>query len=73
MLAKVREKMVKQTEVMKKSYFTNIIDTSIKERCFIVVDEGANLCPTQGLPKNNGIYYLCVRRCYLKSQESEVV
>ncbi|MGH0945362.1 FtsK/SpoIIIE domain-containing protein [Bacillus mycoides] len=51
MLAKVREKMVKQIEVMKKSYFTNIIDTSIKERCFIVVDEGANLCPTQGLPK----------------------
>ncbi|MBG9580187.1 hypothetical protein ABE42_13475, partial [Bacillus thuringiensis] len=46
MLAKVREKMVKQIEVMKNSYFTNIIDTSIKERCFIIVDEGANLCPT---------------------------
>lgn len=54
MLVKVREKMVKQIEMMKKSYFTNIIDTSIKERCFIIVDEGANLCPTQGLPKNNG-------------------
>ncbi len=51
MLIRVREKMVKQIEMMKKSYFTNIIDTSIKERCFIIVDEGANLCPTQGLPK----------------------
>lgn len=60
MLAKVREKMVKQTEVMKKSYFTNIIDTSIKERCFIVVDEGANLCPTQGLPKKQrDLLFMC--------------
>ncbi|HDR7595013.1 TPA: cell division protein FtsK [Bacillus mycoides] len=60
MLAKVREKMVKQIEVMKKSYFTNIIDTSIKERCFIVVDEGANLCPTQGLPKKQrDLLFMC--------------
>ncbi|MGH0951373.1 FtsK/SpoIIIE domain-containing protein [Bacillus mycoides] len=60
MLAKVREKMVKQIEVMKKSYFTNIIDTSIKERCFIVVDEGANLCPTQGLPKKQrDVLFMC--------------
>lgn len=60
MLAKVREKMVKQIEVMKKSYFTNIIDTSIKERCFIIVDEGANLCPTQGLPKKQrDVLFLC--------------
>ncbi|WP_283747092.1 FtsK/SpoIIIE domain-containing protein [Bacillus cereus] len=51
MLGRVREKMIKQIEMMKKSYFTNIIDTSIRERCFIIVDEGANLCPTQGLPK----------------------
>lgn len=60
MLAKVREKMVKQIEVMKNSYFTNIIDTPIKERCFIIVDEGANLCPTQGLPKKQrDVLFMC--------------
>lgn len=60
MLAKVRERMVKQIEVMKNSYFTNIIDTSIKERCFIIVDEGANLCPTQGLPKKQrDLLFMC--------------
>ncbi|MFJ8119690.1 FtsK/SpoIIIE domain-containing protein [Bacillus mycoides] len=60
MLTKVREKMVKQIEVMKKAYFTNIIDTSIKERCFIIVDEGANLCPTQGLlKKQRDVLFLC--------------
>ncbi|MEH7813651.1 FtsK/SpoIIIE domain-containing protein, partial [Bacillus toyonensis] len=60
MLGRVREKMVKQIEMMKKSYFTNIIDTSIRERCFIIVDEGANLCPTQGLPKKQrDVLFLC--------------
>ncbi|EJR24644.1 MULTISPECIES: FtsK/SpoIIIE domain-containing protein [Bacillus cereus group] len=60
MLIRVREKMVKQIEMMKKSYFTNIIDTSIKDRCFIIVDEGANLWPTQGLPKKQrDVLFLC--------------
>ncbi|MBJ8055775.1 cell division protein FtsK [Bacillus cereus] len=60
MLGRVREKMVKQIEKMKKSYFTNIIDTSIRERSFIIVDEGANLCPTQGLPKKQrDVLFMC--------------
>ncbi|MGG1790113.1 FtsK/SpoIIIE domain-containing protein [Bacillus mycoides] len=60
MLGRVREKMIKQIEMMKKSYFTNIIDTSIGERCFIIVDEGANLCPTQGLPKKQrDVLFMC--------------
>lgn len=60
MLGRVREKMVKQIEMMKTSFFTNIIDTSIRERCFIIVDEGANLCPTQRLPKNQrDVLFLC--------------
>ncbi len=60
MLVRVREKMVNQIEIMKKSYFNNIVDTSIKERCFIIVDEGANLCPTQGLPKKQrDLLYIC--------------
>lgn len=60
MLVRVREMMVKRIEMMKTSYFTNIIDTSIKERHFIIVDEGANLCPTQGLPKKQrDLLFLC--------------
>ncbi|PHF88325.1 cell division protein FtsK, partial [Bacillus toyonensis] len=51
MLNRIREKMVEQVVSMKESYFTNIVDTPIKERYFIIVDESANLCPTQGLPK----------------------
>lgn len=60
MLVRVREKMVKQIEMMKKFYFTNVIDTSIRERCFIIVDEGANLCPTQGLSKKQrDLLFMC--------------
>lgn len=60
MLVRVRKMMVKRIEMMKKSYFTNIVDTSIKERCFIIVDEGANLCPTQGLPKKQrDVLFMC--------------
>ncbi|MCI0768130.1 FtsK/SpoIIIE domain-containing protein [Bacillus sp. TL12] len=60
MLVRVREMMVKRIEMMKTSYFTNIINTSIKERHFIIVDEGANLCPTQGLPKKQrDLLFMC--------------
>ncbi|WP_018768027.1 FtsK/SpoIIIE domain-containing protein [Bacillus sp. 105MF] len=60
MLAKVRKNMLRQIEIMKNSYLTNIIDTSIRERCFIIVDEGANLCPTQGLPKKQrDLLFMC--------------
>ncbi|MBO1582542.1 FtsK/SpoIIIE domain-containing protein [Bacillus sp. XF8] len=60
MLVRVREMMVKRIEMMKTSYFTNIIDTSIKERHFIIVDEGANLCPTQGLSKKQrDLLFMC--------------
>ncbi|HEK9103645.1 TPA: cell division protein FtsK [Bacillus pseudomycoides] len=60
MLVRVREMMVKRIEMMKTSYFTNIINTSIKERHFIIIDEGANLCPTQGLPKKQrDLLFMC--------------
>ncbi|MEI4680214.1 FtsK/SpoIIIE domain-containing protein, partial [Bacillus cereus] len=60
MLHRIREKMVAQVVRMKDSYFTNIVDTPIKERNFIIVDESANLCPTQGLPKQKrAMLYLC--------------
>lgn len=60
MLNHIREKMVEQVVRMKDSYFTNIVDTPIKERYFIIVDESANLCPTQGLPKQKrDMLYMC--------------
>ncbi|OQR53561.1 cell division protein FtsK [Bacillus sp. CDB3] len=60
MLNRIREKMVEQVVRMKESYFTNIVDTPIKERYFIIVDESANLCPTQGLSKQKrDMLYLC--------------
>ncbi|MGX5575034.1 FtsK/SpoIIIE domain-containing protein [Bacillus toyonensis] len=60
MLNRIREKMVEQVVSMKESYFTNIVDTPIKERYFIIVDESANLCPTQGLPKQKrDMLYMC--------------
>ncbi|MED2752099.1 FtsK/SpoIIIE domain-containing protein [Bacillus thuringiensis] len=60
MLNRIREKMVEQVVRMKDSYFTNIVDTPIKERYFIIVDESANLCPTQGLPKQKrDMLYMC--------------
>ncbi|MEC5307286.1 FtsK/SpoIIIE domain-containing protein [Bacillus thuringiensis] len=60
MLNRIREKMVEQVVRMKDSYFTNIVDTPIKERHFIIVDESANLCPTQGLPKpKRDMLYMC--------------
>ncbi|MCI0767264.1 FtsK/SpoIIIE domain-containing protein [Bacillus sp. TL12] len=60
MLNRIREKMVEQVVRMKDSYFTNIVDTPIKDRNFIIVDESANLCPTQGLPKQKkDILYMC--------------
>ncbi|AHA69947.1 prophage LambdaBa02, FtsK/SpoIIIE family protein [Bacillus thuringiensis YBT-1518] len=60
MLNRIREKMVEQVVRMKDSYFTNIVDTPIRERHFIIVDESANLCPTQGLPKQKrDMLYLC--------------
>ncbi|PHB97171.1 cell division protein FtsK [Bacillus toyonensis] len=60
MLIRIREKMVERVLEMKESYFNNIVDTPIKDRCFIIVDESANLCPTQGLPKKKkDMLYMC--------------
>ncbi|WP_035430836.1 FtsK/SpoIIIE domain-containing protein [Bacillus sp. UNC322MFChir4.1] len=47
-LAKMEEKM----QYMKKKRFTNVVETPIKERHFIIVDEGAELCPDKNMSKN---------------------
>ena len=60
MLIKVHEMMMQQVQIMKQSYFTNVVDTPIKDRFFIIVDEGANLCPAQGMPKQQkDMLYMC--------------
>lgn len=60
MLFYIHEMMLKQVEVMKQSYLTNIVDTAIKDRFFVIVDEGANLAPSQGMPrKQKDMLYMC--------------
>lgn len=60
MLFSIHEMMLKQVEIMKQSYLTNIVDTSIKDRFFIIVDEGANLAPSQGMQKKQkDMLYMC--------------
>lgn len=46
-LKKIEEKM----EYMKGRHYTNVVETNIKERCFIIVDEGAELCPDKSMKK----------------------
>ncbi|CCW06427.1 FtsK/SpoIIIE domain-containing protein [Bacillus sp. GeD10] len=40
-LKKMEEKML----FMKEHHYTNVVETNIRERYFIIVDEGAELCP----------------------------
>ncbi|MFB5556711.1 FtsK/SpoIIIE domain-containing protein [Bacillus cytotoxicus] len=46
-LEKTEEKML----YMKEKHFTNVVETDIKERYFIIVDEGAELCPDRSMDK----------------------
>ena len=36
---------------MKEHHYTNVVETNIKERYFIIVDEGAELCPDKSMNK----------------------
>lgn len=38
-------------QYMKDRHYTNVVETSIKERSFIIVDEGAELCPDKSMKK----------------------
>ncbi|QWG39162.1 cell division protein FtsK [Bacillus mycoides] len=51
MLFKVMEKMNERGKYMKERRFKNIVHTKEKDRYFIVVDEGAILAPSKGLPR----------------------
>lgn len=51
MLIKVMEKMSGHGKYMKERGIKNIVHTKEKDRYFIVVDEGAVLAPSKGLPR----------------------
>lgn len=53
MLFKVMEKMNERGKFMKERRFKNIVHTKEKDRYFIVIDEGAVLAPSKGLPKGH--------------------
>ncbi|AYY27336.1 FtsK/SpoIIIE domain-containing protein [Bacillus cereus group sp. Bce033] len=52
-LEKVREKMLEKMIYMKEKHYTNVVETDIKERFFIIVDEGAELCPDKSMEKED--------------------
>ncbi|MGY2609462.1 FtsK/SpoIIIE domain-containing protein [Bacillus pretiosus] len=47
----ILEKMEEKMQYMKDRHYTNIVETDIKERYFIIVDEGAELCPDKSMKK----------------------
>ncbi|PEN90956.1 cell division protein FtsK [Bacillus cereus] len=46
-LKKMEEKML----FMKEHHYTNVVETNIRERYFIIVDEGAELCPDKSMSR----------------------
>ena len=52
-LDKVRKKMEEKMNYMKKNHYTNVVETGIKERYFIIIDEGAELCPDKSMDKDD--------------------
>ncbi|MGR5985147.1 FtsK/SpoIIIE domain-containing protein [Bacillus cytotoxicus] len=47
----IHEKMADKMWYMKEKHYTNVVETNIKERYFIIVDEGAELCPDRSMDK----------------------
>ncbi|MCB5897926.1 cell division protein FtsK, partial [Bacillus cereus] len=47
----ILEKMEEKMCYMKEMHYTNVVETNIKERHFIIVDEGAELCPDKSMGK----------------------
>jgi S-DNA-T family DNA segregation ATPase FtsK/SpoIIIE len=47
----IKNQVEKRMEIMKKNDYTDIRDSSIKKRTFIIVDEGAQLAPDRSMSK----------------------
>ncbi|CAM4363954.1 cell division protein FtsK [Bacillus manliponensis] len=50
-LLSIVKEMEKVMKYMKVEQYTNVVETNIKDRYFIVVDEGAELCPDRSMKK----------------------
>lgn len=48
-LSNILRKMEEKMQYMKARHYTNVVETNIKERYFIIVDEGAELCPDKSM------------------------
>jgi S-DNA-T family DNA segregation ATPase FtsK/SpoIIIE len=61
-LAKIRDRVESRMEQMKKHDYTDIRDSSIKKRTFIIVDEGAQLAPDKSMsPEQKKLLGACQR------------
>ena len=52
-LSNILRKMEEKMQYMKARHYTNVVETNMKERYFIIVDEGAELCPDKSMKKNS--------------------
>lgn len=52
MLLNIEYDILNNQQYFKKNYFTNIVDTKIKERTFVIVDEGAILAKVSSMQKS---------------------
>lgn len=50
-LSDIVRKMEEKMRYMKARHYTNVVETDMKERYFIIVDEGAELCPDKSMKK----------------------
>ena len=50
---------------MKEHHYTNVVETNIRERYFIIVDEGAELCPDKSMSRERQNYWELVSKCFL--------
>ncbi|WP_436863945.1 FtsK/SpoIIIE domain-containing protein [Bacillus fungorum] len=50
-LSDILRKMEEKMQYMKARHYTNVVETDMKERYFIIVDEGAELCPDKSMKK----------------------
>ncbi|QHV44152.1 cell division protein FtsK [Bacillus cereus] len=48
-LSAILKKMEEKMLFMKEHHYTNVVETNIRERYFIIVDEGAELCPDKSM------------------------
>ncbi|HFJ9285045.1 TPA: FtsK/SpoIIIE domain-containing protein [Bacillus toyonensis] len=48
-LSMILKRMEEKMLFMKGHHYTNVVETNIKERYFIIVDEGAELCPDKSM------------------------